>query len=129
MRTPPFDKIKIDQSFILDLLEDARSDLIVDAIAGRGESLEMPIAAEGTDSERRMERVIARGRTKMRGSFHLRAVPSGDGVALISGVNGKSKNSFTSLSVAQSRFSEVRVRRLCAASANQPNGDHERESR
>ena len=92
LRTFTFDKIKIDQSFIHDLLEDGRSDTIVGAIAGLGASFGIATTAEGVESESQIERVIAKGCTEMQGYFYSRAVPSGDVLALIGSVNGKSQN-------------------------------------
>ncbi len=47
----PFDKIKIDQSFIHNLGKDASTDAIVTSIIGLGRSLDVTITAEGVETE------------------------------------------------------------------------------
>ncbi len=47
----PFDKIKIDQSFIQNLGKDASTDAIVTSIIGLGRSLDVTITAEGVETE------------------------------------------------------------------------------
>ena len=47
----PFDRIKIDKSFVAEVLSSSQSRAIVDAIAGLGSSLRLPITAEGVESE------------------------------------------------------------------------------
>jgi diguanylate cyclase (GGDEF)-like protein/PAS domain S-box-containing protein len=50
----PFDKIKIDQSFIRALGTDADSLAIVRAVIGLGRSLRMPVIAEGVETEEQL---------------------------------------------------------------------------
>ena len=50
LRALPFDAIKIDCSFVRSMTASADSRAIVTAIAGLGESLNLPIAAEGVES-------------------------------------------------------------------------------
>jgi EAL domain-containing protein (putative c-di-GMP-specific phosphodiesterase class I) len=47
----PFDRIKIDRSFVSSLLGNAESKAIVKAINGLGESLGLPITAEGIEDK------------------------------------------------------------------------------
>lgn len=47
----PFDRIKIDKSFVLAMEEDAKSLAIVDAILRLGQSLSIPVVAEGVETE------------------------------------------------------------------------------
>jgi len=51
LRALPFDRIKIDRSFVSSMLENAESAAIVHAIAGLGSSLQVPITAEGVEDE------------------------------------------------------------------------------
>ncbi|WP_417611836.1 putative bifunctional diguanylate cyclase/phosphodiesterase [Parasphingorhabdus sp.] len=51
LRALPFDRIKIDRSFVASILENAESQAIVRAINGLGESLGMPITAEGIEDQ------------------------------------------------------------------------------
>jgi EAL domain-containing protein (putative c-di-GMP-specific phosphodiesterase class I) len=50
LRTLPFDRIKIDKSFIASLLSDRQSHAIVSAIADLGRNLGLPITAEGVET-------------------------------------------------------------------------------
>ena len=51
LRTLPFDRIKIDRSFVMSLLEDKDSATIIQSIISLGEGLGLPITAEGIESE------------------------------------------------------------------------------
>lgn len=51
LRALPFDRIKIDRSFVTSILENSESAAIVKAITGLGESLGMPITAEGIEDK------------------------------------------------------------------------------
>jgi len=51
LRALPFDSIKIDRSFVSSILENSESAAIVKAITGLGESLGMPITAEGIEDQ------------------------------------------------------------------------------
>ena len=51
LRALPFDRIKIDRSFVSSMLDNAESSAIVNAIAGLGASLAVPITAEGIEDE------------------------------------------------------------------------------
>ena len=56
LRALPFDRIKIDRTFISSMLDNAESAAIVNAIAGLGLSLQVEVTAEGIEDEN----VIAR---------------------------------------------------------------------
>jgi len=47
----PFDKIKIDRSFVCNLGQNAQSSAIVRAIIGLGRDLHLPVIAEGVETE------------------------------------------------------------------------------
>ena len=61
LRAMPFDCIKIDKSFIMSMNENSESAAIVTAITRLGESLGLPIAAEGIEDARIEERLRALG--------------------------------------------------------------------
>jgi diguanylate cyclase (GGDEF)-like protein/PAS domain S-box-containing protein len=63
----PFDKIKIDYSFIKGLPDAANSVAIVRAVASLASSLNMTTVAEGVETEQQLEMVIALGCTEMQG--------------------------------------------------------------
>src|SRR5665213_2422533 len=46
----PFDKIKIDQSFVETLKRDRHAKAIVHAVIARGHSLDVPVLAEGVEN-------------------------------------------------------------------------------
>lgn len=57
----PFDKIKIDRTFIMNIGKDAHTDAIVAAIIGLGRSLDVLITAEGVEEEIQAEILRAGG--------------------------------------------------------------------
>ncbi len=69
LRELPFDRIKIDRSFVSSMLENAESAAIVSAIAGLGASLDVPITAEGIEDEQIITKLRALGCTKGQGWY------------------------------------------------------------
>ena len=67
LRSFPFDKIKIDQSFIRDLGSHSGSAAIVRAVTGLGSSLGIHTTAEGVETEEQLARLIAEGCTEVQG--------------------------------------------------------------
>ncbi|WP_313535020.1 EAL domain-containing protein [Sphingomonas sp.] len=67
LRALPFDRIKIDKSFILSLNQSADSAAIVNTILRLGESLNLPITAEGVEDAAIAERLRAIGCAKAQG--------------------------------------------------------------
>jgi diguanylate cyclase (GGDEF)-like protein len=67
LRKFPFDKIKIDQSFIRDLGDGSDSLAIVRAVTGLGSSLGMATIAEGVETSEQLKRLRAEGCTKAQG--------------------------------------------------------------
>lgn len=51
LRSLPFDRIKIDREFVASLLDDQQCDAIVQSIMTLGKGLNIPITAEGVESE------------------------------------------------------------------------------
>ena len=72
----PFDKIKIDQSFIRDLPGRDSARAIVRAIAGLGATLAMATTAEGVETAAQLEAVRAYGCTEAQGSLFSRPRPA-----------------------------------------------------
>jgi diguanylate cyclase (GGDEF)-like protein len=70
LRALPFDRIKIDKSFILSLIQSADSAAIVNAIARLGDSLNLPVTAEGVEDAAIEERLRAVGVAKAQGWFY-----------------------------------------------------------
>ncbi|TLP44142.1 EAL domain-containing protein [Cohaesibacter sp. CAU 1516] len=55
LRTYPFDKIKLDKSFVDEIETDIQSKAIVRAVLALGKSLEIPVLAEGIETSSQME--------------------------------------------------------------------------
>jgi diguanylate cyclase (GGDEF)-like protein len=67
LRSFPFDKIKIDRSFVKDLSAEKDSRAIVSAVIGLGRSLGMTITAEGVETEAQLDLVRQQGCTEVQG--------------------------------------------------------------
>jgi EAL domain-containing protein (putative c-di-GMP-specific phosphodiesterase class I) len=67
LRSFPFDKIKIDQSFVRGPSDDQNGTAIVRAIAALGKALGMTTTAEGVETEEQLARVTADGCTDVQG--------------------------------------------------------------
>ncbi len=75
LRSFPFDKIKIDRSFIQDLMNGAEPLAIVHAIAGLAKSLNMTSTAEGVETKQQLEALQALGCIEMQGYLFSQARP------------------------------------------------------
>lgn len=84
LRSFPFDKIKIDQSFIHDLTEQEDSMAIVRAVAGLGKSLRIKTLAEGVETSEQFALLRAEGCTQMQGYFFGRPQPASEIAVLLS---------------------------------------------
>jgi diguanylate cyclase (GGDEF)-like protein len=76
LRSFPFDKIKIDQSFIQDMSNGAEPLAIVNAVAGLAKCLNMISTAEGVETQQQMDTVQSIGCTEMQGYLFSRARPA-----------------------------------------------------
>ena len=83
LRTLPFDRIKIDRSFIASLLGDEQSNAIVHSIVTLGKSLRLPITAEGIETSQIYARVCELGCTDAQGWLFGKAMSVGDVQGLI----------------------------------------------
>ncbi len=68
------DKIKIDKSFIFDMLNDAEDETITHTIVNLGQSLQLRVIAEGVESQAQMERLLSFGCHEAQGYFYSEAV-------------------------------------------------------
>ncbi len=75
LRKFPFDKIKIDRSFISGLPDDAEAIAIVRAVAGLAASLDMTATAEGVETAAQLDMVRALGCVEMQGYLFSRPLP------------------------------------------------------
>jgi diguanylate cyclase (GGDEF)-like protein len=83
LRSFPFDKIKIDQSFVRDLLVDEGSLAIVRAIAGLGVSFGITTTAEGVETEEQMRCLNLEGCIEVQGYLYSKPVPADEIVGLL----------------------------------------------
>ena len=81
----PFDKIKIDRSFIWQMEEDDSARAIVKAIIGLGKSLDLPVVAEGIETFGQHRMVIEEGIEQLQG-FLLGKPKSAGEVEVLSGI-------------------------------------------
>jgi EAL domain-containing protein (putative c-di-GMP-specific phosphodiesterase class I) len=72
----PFDKIKIDRSFVRDIAESSGSLNIVRAVAALAKGLGMAATAEGVETEEQLDTIKAQGCTEMQGFLFSRPLPS-----------------------------------------------------
>jgi diguanylate cyclase (GGDEF)-like protein/PAS domain S-box-containing protein len=76
LRSFPFDKIKIDRSFIADIERNGDSEAIIRAIAELGASLGIETTAEGIETEEQLELVRRAGCTEVQGYLLSRPRPA-----------------------------------------------------
>ena len=72
LRALPFDRIKIDKSFVMSINQNPESAAIVNAITRLGESLNLPITAEGIEDKAIEERIRALGCARGQGYVYGR---------------------------------------------------------
>ncbi len=87
LRSFPFDKLKIDRSFVRDLSGSDEAIAVVRAIAALGASLGMTTTAEGVETAEQEAMIRADGCTDMQGFLVSRPVPAGDVATLIERLN------------------------------------------
>jgi len=85
LRTLPFDRIKIDKSFVASLLDDPQSNAIVHAIATLGNNLNLPITAEGVETEVIHKRLQELGCADAQGWLFGKAASAEDTARLFAG--------------------------------------------
>ncbi len=72
LRSLPFDRIKIDRSFVTEMNENLGNSKIVDAIVSLGEGLKLPITAEGIENDVVLDQLKKLGPFKGQGYFYGR---------------------------------------------------------
>jgi EAL domain-containing protein (putative c-di-GMP-specific phosphodiesterase class I) len=78
LRSFPFDKIKIDQSFVRDLSHNEDSMAIIRAVTSLGNSLGMTITGEGVETQIELDYLRQEGCTEAQGYFFSKPVPPGE---------------------------------------------------
>ena len=93
LRSFPFDKIKIDRSFIQDLMSGTEPLAIVHAIAGLAKSLNIISTAEGVETKQQLEALQALGCIEMQGYLFSQARPPAEIVRMF--LNGNKRATLT----------------------------------
>ncbi|MBY4911868.1 EAL domain-containing protein [Ralstonia insidiosa] len=83
LRAFPFDKIKIDRSFVCDLPERSDSAVLVKAIADLGRQLGVTTVAEGVETQAHVRMICQAGCTEAQGYFYARPAPSDEDKATV----------------------------------------------
>lgn len=78
LRSFPFDKIKIDRSFIQDLSNGAEPLAIVNAVAGLANNLNMISTAEGVETQEQLDTLMQVGCVEMQGYLFSKARPAAE---------------------------------------------------
>ena len=81
----PFDKIKIDRAFVINLGRNPQSAAIVRAVIDLGHGLEMSIVAEGVETEAQLAFLAEEGCDAVQGYLIGRPAPIGQFAALVGG--------------------------------------------
>ena len=76
LRSLPFDRLKIDRSFISELRQQKNGDALVNTIVAMSEGLKLPITAEGIENETILEALKRLGKMKGQGYHYGRPEPA-----------------------------------------------------
>ncbi|HYE27493.1 MAG TPA: EAL domain-containing protein [Allosphingosinicella sp.] len=71
----PFDKVKIDQSFIRDMIDNPQARAIIRSVIGLGRGLGMPVVAEGVETAEQLDALRAEGCDQVQGYLISRPGP------------------------------------------------------
>ena len=83
LRSFPFDRIKIDRSFVSEITESKDCRSIVSAVAALGHSLGMTTTAEGIETYDQLQMVKAEGCTDLQGYYFSEPLPGADVVTFL----------------------------------------------
>lgn len=70
LRNLPFDRIKIDRSFVSELKDPGNSSRLVEAIVSLGRGLDLPLTAEGVEDEAILKALKEMGKLKAQGFYY-----------------------------------------------------------
>jgi len=79
----PFDKIKVDRAFVMNLGRNLQSAAIVRAVIGLGHGLEMSIVAEGVETQEQLSFLSGEGCDAVQGYFIGKPLPIGQYAVLV----------------------------------------------
>jgi diguanylate cyclase (GGDEF)-like protein len=89
LRSFPFDKIKIDQSFVRGLHKNSDAVAIIHAVSGLGISLGMTTTVEGVETKEQLDLVRAEGCTEVQGYLFSRPQPASEVPRLLANLGKK----------------------------------------
>ncbi len=89
LRSFPFDRIKIDQSFIRDLTKSKESLAILRAVVGLGSSLNMVTTAEGVETREQLELLQTEGCTDVQGFLFSAPRPAAEVKKMLTSLGGQ----------------------------------------
>ncbi len=92
LRKFPFDKIKIDRSFINELATSDNAPKIVNAITHLAEAMGMETTAEGVEDEDQVALIRDQGCTHIQGFYFSRPLPADQIPDILKAINGKAQN-------------------------------------
>jgi diguanylate cyclase (GGDEF)-like protein/PAS domain S-box-containing protein len=78
LRSFPFDKIKIDQTFVRDILEDSDAMAIIKAVLDLGSSMGIVTTAEGVETLEQLNALRGQGCAEIQGHFISRPAPASE---------------------------------------------------
>ncbi len=78
LRSFPFDKIKIDRSFVSDLEHNSDAAAIIHAVLGLGHSLGMATCAEGVETKEQLAFLRSEGCTEVQGYYYSKPKPAAE---------------------------------------------------
>jgi EAL domain-containing protein (putative c-di-GMP-specific phosphodiesterase class I) len=85
LRSFPFDKIKIDRSFVSDIGRNPEAAAIVRAVVGLGKSLGIETTAEGVETREQLAYLKIEGCSEIQGYYYSHARPAGQIDRLLDG--------------------------------------------
>ena len=77
------DEIKIDRSFVQDLIVSDRNKAIIEAIVAMAKVLEIDCVVEGVETEEQLNQLMQIGCTRFQGYYFFKPMPSGEVVKLL----------------------------------------------
>ncbi len=75
LRRLPLNQLKIDRSFVLDVVEDANAGVIAETIISMGRQLGLETIAEGIETEQQRDFLLARGCDEFQGYLYCKPLP------------------------------------------------------
>jgi EAL domain-containing protein (putative c-di-GMP-specific phosphodiesterase class I) len=78
LRSFPFDKIKIDQTFVRDILHDSDALAIIKAVLDLGASMGVVTTAEGVETQAQLDALRGQGCAEIQGYFISRPAPAAE---------------------------------------------------